>query len=264
MDYGKICEQVCSIARSAGEYIAREREGFALSDIEQKGRHNLVSYVDKTAEKQIVAALRELLPGSGFITEEGSATASDEEFKWIIDPLDGTTNFVHGLPPYSTSIALQQGGEIVVGVVYEVCLREMFYAWKGSEACMSSDACLNGKVIRASEVRRVENSLIAVGFSYAASQASGDHMERMGRYQRTSDGIRRLGSSAVDAVYVSCGRLDAFVQSGLAPWDIAAGALIVQRAGGRVTDFKGGEDYLFGGEFVATNPYIYDEFMRTI
>lgn len=258
MDYEKICEQVCRIARSAGEYIAREREGFALSDIEQKGRHNLVSYVDKTAEKQIVGALRELLPGSGFITEEGSATASDEEFKWIIDPLDGTTNFIHGLPPYSTSIALMHGREVVVGVVYEVCLREMFYAWKGSEAY------LNGKVIRASEVRAVENSLIAIGFSYAASQASGDHMANLARYQRSSDGIRRLGSAAVDAAYVACGRFEVFVQSGLAPWDIAAGALIVQRAGGRVTDYAGGEDYIFGGTFVATNPYIYDEFMRTL
>ncbi|GHU98394.1 inositol monophosphatase [Bacteroidia bacterium] len=258
IDFEKICTEVCRIARATGEYIATERESFSLEDIEQKGSHNLVSYVDKTAEKQIVAALRELLPGAGFITEEGSATSAGEEFRWIIDPLDGTTNFIHGCPPYSVSIALAQGAELVVGVVYEVTLKELFYAWKGS------DAYLNGRKIGASQVRQVENSLIAVGFSYAASQSGGEHFTKLAYYQRNSDGIRRMGSAAVDAVYVACGRFDAFVQSGLAPWDVAAGALIALRAGARVSDFAGGDDYVFGGTFVATNAYIYDEFMKTI
>lgn len=257
-DYKEICMKVCDIARTAGEYIAVERKKFTLENIEQKGEHNLVSYVDKGAEKQIVEALRQLLPGCGFIAEEGSATDNGEQLKWIIDPLDGTTNFVHGTPPYCVSIALLEGAELVVGVVFEVTLGELFYAWKGS------DAYLNGEKISVSQVRSVCSSLIAIGFSHTATASSPEHIERLAWYQNNSDGIRRTGSSTANVVYVACGRLDAFVQKGLAPWDIAAGALITERAGGKVSDFSGGKDYLFSGEFVATNPYIYAEFMKTV
>ena len=257
-DYKDICLKVCDVARKAGEYIAAERKNFSPEAIEQKGRHNLVSYIDKGAEEQIVAALRKIVPEAGFITEEGSATCGDEALRWVIDPLDGTTNFVHGLPPYCVSIALMDCREVVVGVVYEVTHNELFYAWEGS------DAFLDGEKISVSQVRKLDNALVAIGFSYAASQSSASHLERVAYYQTNSDGIRRIGSSTADAVYVACGRVDAFIQGGLAPWDIAAGALIAQRAGARVSDFKGGTDYIFGGEFIATNGYIYDEFMKTV
>jgi myo-inositol-1(or 4)-monophosphatase len=208
----------------------------------------------------IVEKLRELFPDgeAGFITEEGGAICNGERMRWIIDPLDGTTNFIHGLPPYCVSIALMDGQEVVVGVVYEVTHSELFCAWQGSEAF------LNGKPIRASKATKVDNALIAIGFSYAESARSQEWLDRIKTYQENSDGVRRLGSAAADAVYVACGRFDAFVQSGLAAWDIAAAALIVERAGARVSDFGGGSNYIFGGEFIAAAPLVYDEFMTTV
>jgi myo-inositol-1(or 4)-monophosphatase len=258
-DYEKICGHVQEIALEAGEFIAREREVFSSSAVEYKdGAHNMVSYVDKGAETIIVEALRRLLPGSGFITEEGTATAKDEEYKWIIDPLDGTTNFIHGLPPYCVSIALMEGEELVVGVVYEVTLKEMYYAWKGSGAYM------NGRPIRISDVALMDHALIAVGFSYSSVTGDDGYLERIIDYQHRSHGVRRLGSATADAVYVACGRLDAFVQSGLAPWDIAAATLIIRCAGGVVSDYSAGEDFLFGGEFLATTPGLHDQFLSSL
>lgn len=257
LSYSEICRKVEVVARRAGEFIAAERENFSFDKVEFKGAHNLVSYVDKGAEKIIVEYLRELLPEAGFITEEGTATCTDEHLKWIIDPLDGTTNFVHGLPPYCVSIALMEGDEVVVGVVYEVTLGEMFTAWKGSQAFC------NGKPIEVSKVREMSNALIAVGFSYSAL-ADDSYLERVANYQRTTDGIRRLGSATADLVYVAKGRVDAFSQIRLKAWDVAAGVLIAQRAGAIVTDYSGGNDYIFGGEIVAANPYIHGEFLKSV
>jgi len=259
LDYEKICGYVRDIALEAGEFIARERDSFSRTAVEYKtGSHNLVSYVDKGAETIIVKALSKLLPGSGFIAEEGTATATDEHYKWIIDPLDGTTNFIHGLPPYCVSIALLEGDELVVGVVYEINLKEMYYAWKGSKAYM------NGCEIRISDVAQMKHALIAVGFSYSAITGDDSYLDKIIDFQRRSEGVRRLGSAAADAVYVACGRLDAFVQGGLAPWDIAAAALIIRCAGGVVSDYCGGEDFLFGGEFLTTTPGLYDELLSSM
>lgn len=258
MDYKEICSKVCEIAKRAGTYIATERETFSFDSVEFKGAHNLVSYVDKSAEVMIVSDLRELLPQSGFITEEGTAAAHHEEFKWIIDPLDGTTNFVHGLSPYCVSIGLMRGSELVVGVVYEITLNEMFYAWQGS------DAFLNGKKITASKVDKLENALIALGFSYSTQIEIDDFLDQIAYYQKNTDGIRRIGSAAADLVYVACGRVDAFCQVKLSPWDVAAGALIAQRAGAIVSDYSGADNYVFGMEIIAANPLIYKEFIATV
>ncbi len=259
LDYKALCEDVCEIALATGGYIASCREGFSADDIEFKGRHNLVSYVDKTAEQRIVDALRKLLPDAGFVTEEGTAGCGNETLKWIIDPLDGTTNFIHGLPPYCVSIALMEGAELVVGVVYEVTLKELFYAWKGS------DAYLNGRRIEVSRVATLENSLVAVGFSYSLMLDQMDRfLQQVAYYQKNTNGIRRLGSSTADLVYVACGRFEAFCQAKLSPWDVAAGALIVERAGGVVSDYSGGSNYVFGCEIVATNKLVYKEFMDTL
>lgn len=257
-DYKEICARTCETARKAGEYIASRRESFSFSDVEFKGAHNLVSYVDKQAEALIVDSLRKILPEAGFITEEGTALSAGERYKWVVDPLDGTTNFVHGLPPYCVSIALMDGEEVVVGVVYEVTLKEMFCAWKGSEAY------LDGKPFRASAVGSMEHALIAVGFSYAALEGMPGFLDTIASYQKNTDGIRRLGSATADLVYVACGRLDAFCQIHLAPWDVAAGAFIAQRAGAVVSDNSGGGDFIFGKEIVAAAPGIYGEFMKTI
>lgn len=258
LDYQDICARTRDVAKEAGEYIASQRETFSFEDVEFKGAHNLVSYVDKQAEIMIVDGLRRILPEAGFITEEGTAVSGGEQYQWIIDPLDGTTNFIHGLPPYCVSIALMKDEEVVVGAVYEITLKEMFWAWKGS------DAYLDGKPFRTSEVDSMEHALVAVGFSYSALEGIPGFLDTVASYQRNTDGIRRLGSATADLVYVACGRVDAFCQVNLAPWDVAAGAFIAQRAGAVVSDNSGGGDFIFGKQIVAAAPGIYEEFMKTI
>ena len=259
MDYKALCMSVCEIAREAGEYIARQRETFTFADVEFKGTQNMVSYVDKQTEMMIVSRLRELTPEAGYITEEGTIEASeDASLRWIVDPLDGTTNFIHGLAPYCVSIGLLEDDELVVGVVYEVNLREMFYAWKGSAAY------LNGREITVSKTDRMENALIGIGFPYSALGNEDGFIDKMVYYQLHTNGVRRLGSAAADIVYTTCGRFDAFTHLKLSPWDVAGGALIAMQAGARVTDYSGGDNFLFGREIIVSNPYIYEEFKQRV
>ncbi|MFI3331368.1 MAG: inositol monophosphatase family protein [Rikenellaceae bacterium] len=258
MDYSEICAAVKTVAKSAGDFIAEQRESFTFDKVEFKGKHNLVSYVDKGAEEIIVKALSEILPEAGFLTEEGTVESSDKPLRWVVDPLDGTTNFVHSLAPYCVSIALMDGAEVVVGVVYEITSCEMFYAWKGS------DAYLNGKKIRCSSVDKLDNALVTTGFAYKIDDAMASFLKQIEYYQTYTDGIRRIGSAAAVMVYVACGRIDAFTQLNLCAWDVAAGALIAERAGAVVSDCKGGDDYIFGGQMVATNDKIYKEFLETL
>lgn len=259
MNYEDICKRTCNAAIVAGGFIREQRKTFSADKIEHKGSHDLVSYVDKEAEKMLVGSLKSILPEAGFITEEGTVEKdTDARFKWIIDPLDGTTNFVHGLPPYCVSIGLMEDEEIVVGVVYEVTMDECFYAWKGSKAYM------NGEVIKVSDTPKLDNSLIAVGLAHASEDKIRDLLEKMDFFLRNTNGIRRVGSAAADLAYVACGRFDGFYQCNLSPWDVAGGALIVERAGGRVTDFSGGADYVFGREIIVSNPHIYEQFRKHI
>jgi myo-inositol-1(or 4)-monophosphatase len=258
LNYEQICLAVCGIARNAGTFIRKERQQFRQTDVETKGHNNFVSYVDKETERQEVAALRELLPEAGFITEEGTVATDCGKYRWVIDPLDGTTNFIHGLSPYSTSIALMEGDEVVVGVVYEVGLDECFYAWRGGKAYC------NGAEIKVSAASRIRDSLIITGFPYFTSNRYKGYMEALIYLQPDSHGLRRLGSAAVDLAYVACGRCDAFFQYDLYEWDVAAGALIVQQAGGRVSDFAGGNNHIFGKEIVATNAHVHPEFLQLI
>ena len=202
--------------------------------------------------------LRKLLPESGFITEEGTAFESGEKFRWVIDPLDGTTNFIHGAPPYAVSIGLLENDEIVLGVVYEITRDECFYAWKGSKAM------LNGREIHVSEAATTNESLIVTGFPYGEVKNSDAFIETIKYLMVHSHGIRRLGSAATDLSYVAAGRFEAFWETGLSPWDVAAGILILQQAGGKVSDFHGGNNYLFGGQIVATNKNYFDEFQSIV
>ena len=258
-DYQAICERVCAAARRAGEFIAEQRLTFSYDKVEQKGRHDLVSYVDKEAEKLVVADLQQIVPEAGFITEEGTIEqASGQRFRWIIDPLDGTTNFIHGLPPYCVSLALMEGDELVVGVVYEVFSKECFYAWKGSKAY------LDGKEIQVSTIDNFDSTLTAVGLSHSSKDTIDDLLKQMEVLLHETSGIRRIGSAAIDLCYVACGRVDGFFQKNLSPWDVAAGVLIVERAGGTVTDFKGGNDYVFGKEILAANPLIYNDYKNKL
>ncbi|HLP04152.1 MAG TPA: inositol monophosphatase family protein [Paludibacter sp.] len=247
VNYRELCERVCTIARRTGSFIAGERKIFDDSKIETKGLHDLVSYVDKESEKSIVEALKLVLPGAGFIAEEGTTDIRGERFNWVIDPLDGTSNFIQGLPIYAVSIGLLDNDELVLGVVYEVGRDECFYAWKGG------GAYLNGESIHVSKRNDIHDALLATGFPYSDFSRMDEYMAFLKWAMASSRGIRRLGSAATDLAYVACGRFDAFWEYSLKPWDVAAGALIVKEAGGIVTDYEGGENYLLGQEIVATN-----------
>lgn len=253
-----LCQQVQDLAREVGGFIREERQKFTADDIIHKGKADMVTYVDKTSEARIVAALRELLPGSGFIAEEGTAGNAGEKYRWIIDPLDGTTNYIHGISPFAVSIALMEDDEIVLGVIYEISLDEMFYAWKGSKAFM------NGREIRVSTAVTTSDALIATGFPYYDFSKLDKYMETMNYFMRNSHGLRRLGSAAADLAYVASGRFEAFYEHALHAWDVAAGIIILKQAGGRISDFGGGENYLFGGELIAANANYFDEFFRIV
>lgn len=258
MDYIKICEQVCITAKKAGEFIREQQAKLTSEKIESKGLHNYVTYVDKTAEKILVENLQVLIPESGFIVEEGTITKTGLKYNWIIDPLDGTTNYIHGLPPYAVSIALKEDDKIVLGVIYEINLDECFYAWK------DGPAFLNNTEIKVSTVAKVTDSLIATGFPYHDYSKLQKFMLTIEYFIKNSHGLRRLGSAATDLAYVACGRVEGFYEYGLSPWDVAAGAFIVQQAGGKVTDFAGGENYLFGGEIIATNSFVFNDLFSDI
>lgn len=262
-NWKEICDAVCGIAKEAGEFIAAEQKGFTADRIEVKGRHNFVSDVDKRAEQLIVSALSDLMPEAAFIAEEGSGRVDETaRYQWIVDPLDGTTNFLHGMPPYAVCIALMdmEDRKVKVGVVYEVTLRECFYAWEGGGA-----AFLNGEPIRVSETSEVEDALVITGMAYGLGEDMIRHFVRTFDYfNRNCHGARRLGSAAADLIYVACGRAEAFYQLNLSPWDVAAGAFIVEQAGGRVTDFKGGDDYVFGRSVLATNRKLWEPIYKLV
>lgn len=253
-----ICMKTCEVARNAGGFIARERRGFNRSMIEFKGIHDLVSYVDKQAEKMIIEELKQIVPGAGFIAEEGTEGSDGQDYQWIIDPLDGTTNYIQGIPVFSVSIGLMYCGEIVVGVVFEVGQQECFYAWK------DGGAYLDGKPIGVSDTKSMHHCLLATGFPYTDFEQIDAYVEFLKWTMRNSRGVRRIGSAAVDLVYVACGRFDAFWEYDLKPWDVAAGILIVKEAGGSVSDFKGGDDYIFGRTILASNPYIKEELLSKL
>ena len=258
IDYKHLCSQVCDISKQAGGYIRKESGAFSAKSIEVKGLHNFVTYVDKGAEKLIIDRLHEIFPQAGFIAEEGTNTVRGERFDWVIDPLDGTTNFIHGLPPYSVSIGLLEHNIPVLGVVYEITLDECFYAWK------DSPAYLNGKEIRVSDKTKVQDALIATGFPYYDYHLMRPYILCLEYFLQHSHGVRRLGSAAVDLAYVACGRFEAFYEYSLNPWDVAGGACILQQAGGRLSDFSGGDNFIFGKELVAANSAVFDEFLEVI
>jgi myo-inositol-1(or 4)-monophosphatase len=198
------------------------------------------------------------VPGAGFIAEEGTTVTKGEVFNWIIDPLDGTTNFIHGAPPVAVSIALVENNIPVVGVIYEIWMKEAFYAWKDSKAW------LNGKEICVSKTPDIKDSLIATGFPYHNFDRMKGFMETINYFFNHTHGVRRLGSAATDLAYVACGRFDGFYEYNLSPWDVAAGVLIVKQAGGRVTDFSGGDNFIFGREIVAGNKDIFEGFLQDV
>lgn len=258
IDLKNICNEIVSAAREAGAFILKESRGFDNRRTEKKGLNDFVSYVDKGSEKILVEKLSLVLPEAGFVTEEGTSKKVGLRYCWVIDPLDGTTNFLHGFHPYAISIALKDHDEIVAGVVYEVNGDEIFSAWK------NGGAWLNGSRIYVSKAPALADSLVATGFPYSDFGRLEAYMKCLTYFCKHTHGIRRLGSAAIDLAYVACGRFEAFYEYGLHPWDIDAGILLVREAGGNVSDFSGNENNLTGDEFLASNNLIYPEISGTI
>ena len=257
MDLQKLTREVCSLAIETGQFLKNEIERLKTSDIEFKGEHNFVTYVDKASEEMIIKRLSEILPGSGFIAEENPDLRT-RDLTWIVDPLDGTTNFIHGVPLYCISIGLMEQQEMILGVIYEVNLRECFYTWK------SAPSYLNDKPIRVSDTAKLSDCLFATGFPYYDYSLLDQYMDLFRYMMKNSHGVRRLGSAAADLAYVACGRYDGFYEYGLSPWDVAAGSLIVKNAGGIISTFSGNDDFIFGKEIIATNSKVYKEFLDII
>ncbi len=258
MKLKQLTEKVCSISKEVGTFIKQESKKINIGDVEVKSKNSLVTYVDKRAEKKIVDLLSELIPHSGFIVEEGTSDKKGETYNWVIDPLDGTTNFIHGIPVYCVSIALLKNNELILGVIYEPNQKELFYAWK------NGGAYLNGKSISVSSTENISDALLATGFPYYDYKKIAAYMDILTWLMRNSRGVRRIGSAAVDLAYVACGRFDGFYEYSLNPWDVAAGALIISEAGGSVTDFNGGKNYLFGKQILASNLLLKRELMNKI
>jgi myo-inositol-1(or 4)-monophosphatase len=246
-----LCLQTIELVRPTVEFIRQERATFSNDKIEMKGLNDLVSYVDKTAEQQLIAALSPLVPGVAYIAEESfyqkqlPEKLPDQGSFWIIDPLDGTTNFIHGLPVFAVSVALYVDGALRLGVVWEVTSNECFYAWQGG------GAWLNGKKVNVSAFQDLGKSLLATGFPYYDFGRMDDYLQIIHNLMKKSHGLRRMGSAAVDLAFVACGRFEGFFEYNLKPWDVAAGALLVIEAGGLVTDFEGNDNFLMGNQIVA-------------
>jgi myo-inositol-1(or 4)-monophosphatase len=253
-----LCEQVQVISMRIGKFIAEERKKVKPSDIETKGASNFVSYVDKAAEKMFVEELKKVFPAAGFIAEEDSSLIKANRFNWVIDPLDGTTNYLHGIPCFATSVALLENNIPVVGVVFEINNDECFYAWKGG------GAWLNGERIFVSKAASLKEALVATGFAYEVEEWFDKYVLLFGDVQKSSISLRRLGSAATDIAYVACGRFEAYYEYGIHAWDVAAGALLVQEAGGIVTDFSGEADFLFSSKFVCGNHSVHKELLEKI
>jgi len=258
MQLKELLKEVIELSQKVGQYIVDERKTFDLSKTEEKSFNNLVSYVDKTAEQQFIKGLAQILPEAGFIAEESEDIYRKPEYNWVIDPLDGTTNFIFNLPVFCTSVALMKNDIIVLDVIYDPVHHECFYASKGG------GAFLNENQIEVSKTSELIRSLIATGFPYDDFNRADEYMHFLGTLTKKTKGIRRLGSAAIDLAYVACGRFDCFYEYGLNAWDVAAGALIVEEAGGKVTDFKNGDNYIFGDDILVGNKIIHREMYKEI
>jgi len=253
-----LSREVEAVARRTGGYLIQELGRVRAAEVEEKALNSLVSYVDRQAEEQLVEALGQLLPEATFLTEEDTVQNRDSAVQWIIDPLDGTTNFLHSLPAFVVSLGLQLEGRLSLGVVYDPNREECFSAWT------NGGAYLNHRPIAVSGAEDLSQSLLATGFPYYDYERMEAYIGVLRYFMQHSRGVRRFGSAALDLAYVACGRFDGFFEYSLKPWDVAAGALLVQEAGGRVTDFANGEGFLHGEELIAGSPAIHRALLQQI
>lgn len=258
MDLQLITEQVKQVARFAGDFVKQERVTFSIDKVEYKGVHDYVSYVDKTSERMIVEKLKQIVPEAGFITEEGTAGLQGEALCWVVDPLDGTGNFIHNNAPFCISIALRNQQEVLVGVVYELCRDELFWA------CKDSPAYLNGNPIHVSRQDSIEQSFIALGFPYNSKAYKPFAIPLINELYGYVGGLRLMGAAAAETCYVAAGRYEARIEGYIGPWDIAAGSLILKQAGGMMTDFSGSSDCLDAKQVFASNGLIHADLLHMI
>ena len=272
IDFEKCTLAVCEIARRAGDYIREERKKFSLERVERKHAHDYVSYVDKGSEQLIVSALRELLPEARFITEEGTAQGDSSSVPglhtegaiplcWVVDPLDGTTNFIHQYAPYAVSIALLQGKEILIGVVYEICADECFYAWQGGGAYLLMHNSHNNLHVSS---QKIQDALLCLQLPYNSEAYKPVIKHLIDQLYGNVGSIRACGSAAMALCQVAAGRLDGYAEKYIGQWDYMAGSLIVMEAGGMVTDYDGSVDFTQGNSVVATNGIIQQDLLETI
>lgn len=265
----EILNKVIQLSSKVAIFIKEESEKISKEDVEIKSSHDYVTYVDKTSEAMLVKGLSEILPEAGYIAEEGTSNKKGDRYNWIIDPLDGTTNFIHGIPFYCISIALQdlkpevecentENGEIILGLIHHVSNDEKFYSYK------SVPAFLNGKEIKVSNIQDLDSALLVTGFPYHNYDKLEGYMKLLEYTMQHTSGLRRLGSAALDLAYVAAGRCELFYEYGLQPWDVAAGLFLVKQAGGKVCDFAGGSNYLFGKEIITGNLHLTDKFLSVV
>ena len=248
-------------ARRASQIINRASHDVEHLKITRKQQSDFVTEVDKAAEAAIIEVLREAYPDYGILAEESGETIGNgagSEYQWIIDPLDGTTNFIHGFPQYAVSIALAYKGQLNQAVVYDTLRNEMFTASKGG------GAFLNERRIRVSKCLKLEDALIGTGFPYRVFTHINSYMGIFKELSQSTSGLRRPGAASLDLAYVACGRLDGFWEFGLSPWDMAAGCLLISEAGGLVSDLSGGEAYLKTGNLIAGTPKVFAQLLQVI
>jgi len=243
-------------ARRSGSFIIRNLDRIKMADVDKKQASDFVTYVDRESEGMIIEGIKREFPGHTILAEE--SLRQEGEYQWIIDPLDGTTNYIHGYPMFAVSIALRHKGEVIMGVVFDPLRDEIFTAIKGDGAYM------NGRRIRVSGIVDISNSLITTGFPFRDKRMIDHYLSIFRRlFFKVSD-IRRAGSAALDLAHLACGRCDGFFELGLSPWDVAAGSLLIKEAGGIVTDFGGGEDYVETGNIVAGISSIHGEILKEV
>ena len=245
-------------AHNAGDFIVRKINKLPDLKVEVKAHNDFVSEVDQQAEVLIIEDLLKSFPGHGIVAEESGVIEGKDEFRWIIDPLDGTTNYLHGFPHYAVSIACEHKGRIVHGVIYDPFKQELFAASRGD------GATLNNRRIRVANLKTIDGGLLATGFPFKHPEQLDEYLKLFRVFFASANDIRRAGSAALDLAYVAAGRLDGYWESGLNAWDVAAGALILRESGGLITDYSGDEHYLENGQIVAGNPRVIADMLRRI
>lgn len=245
-------------ARRAGDIITRYRDRLDTVQIHHKGKNDLVTDIDKWAEEEIINILHKAYPQHGFLAEESGGTTANEEYLWIIDPLDGTTNYVHGFPHYAVSIACLHNGQLEHAVIYDPCRQELFTASRGR------GARLDNTRLRVSATKQLKGSVIATGFPFRQPHLIDDYLSLFKSVFSETAGVRRAGAASLDLAYVAAGRVDGFWELGLKPWDLAAGMLLIQEAGGISTTFGGNPDALFDKSIVAGSSVIHPLLLEKI